>query len=88
MGVNFSPLLQHAHVFGILQEVGGEYEVVQALILAENDLLITAFPFLFPLVHVKDVMANLHHTVHVVGIDHRGHVVFYGDVADEFVDDQ
>jgi len=36
--------------------------------------LVRSFPFLMPLVHVHDMIPDLHYAVHIVGIDHRGDI--------------
>ena len=78
--------LEHAHVLGVLEELGGEDEFVEPLVLAEDDLPVAALPFLVALVHVEDSVADLHHAVHVVRVHDRGDVEIRGDLADELVD--
>jgi hypothetical protein len=84
--INLSANFQHSHVFCILQEIGCKDEVVQFFVFTENNFLAVSFPFFFSLVHVKDSVANFHHTVHVMGIDDSGDIVFCGDFPDQFVD--
>ena len=40
------------------------------------------------LIDIDDAITNSHYGVHVVGIDYGGHVVFCGDVMNQFVDNQ
>ena len=76
--VYLARLFQHAHVFGILQKLGSENEFIQPLIFAENDLFVAAFPGFLSLVHVNDMITDLHHTVHVMCIHDGGDIEFRG----------
>ena len=58
------------------------------LVFAEYNLLIIAFPLFQALVHINDMIAYFHHTVHIMGIDHCGDVVFFRDFFNQFVDEQ
>ena len=62
-------------------------EVVQLLDAGVENLVAAAFPLLVPLVDKNDFVANLHHGVHIVGVDDGGDIVFDGDFFDKIVDD-
>src|SRR6218665_46182 len=79
---------QHSYFLSVPQEVGGEDEFVETFVLGEDYFFVTSFPFLVALVHIKDIITDLHYAVHVVGIDHGGNVVFRGHFLDKFVDHQ
>jgi len=74
--------------FDFLQQIRSEYEVVQTLVCGREYLVFGSFPFFMALVDKNDTVANSHHRIHVVGIDDGGHVVFGGDVVNQFVNDQ
>jgi hypothetical protein len=50
-------------------------EFIQFLILTENNFFVAAFPFFMAFVHVKDIITDLHHTIHVVRIYNGGSIV-------------
>jgi hypothetical protein len=79
---------QHTHVFGVSQKLRRENKIIEPLVFAEDDLLIISFPFFFALVHVNDIISYFHHTVHVVGVNHSGDVVFNRYFLYQFVNDQ
>jgi hypothetical protein len=76
---DFAGFFQHTHILGILQKFGGEYELVEPLIFTEYDLPVIALPFLIALVHVQDIIADLHHTVHIMRVYHGGHIKLFGN---------
>ena len=53
-----------------------------------SESITSSFPFLTTLVDVKDVFANAHYGVHVVGIDDSRRVKLPSDVVNEVVDDE
>ena len=53
----------------------------EQLVLGEDDVFLGAFPLFQSLVHVDDVITDLHHTVHVVRINYRGNVVIFRDLC-------
>jgi hypothetical protein len=38
------------------------------------------------LVHINDMITDLHHAVHIVGVDHGGDLVLVCDLIDKFID--
>lgn len=70
------------------QELWSKYEIIQSLVFTEDDFLVRAFPFLIALVHVEDIIADFHDTVHVMGIDHSSDIIFDRNLFNEFVDDE
>jgi hypothetical protein len=77
--------LQLADLFSFPEELGGKDEVIQPLILAENNILIASFPLFQPLVHIYNMIAAFHNGVHVVGIDNRSDIVFFGQLSDQLI---
>ena len=51
-----------------------------------QDGVTVALPYHFSLIYETDPVPYLKDGVHVMGVDHRGHVEFPGKVADEAVD--
>ena len=79
-------------VFGSLldlaEEVGSEDEIVEQLVVGLHHLVLRALPGGVAFVNEKDVLADAHHGVHVVGVDDGGGIELLRDVVDEFVDDE
>ena len=65
---------------------GGEDEIVKLLVVGMKNLILGALPPLFALMDIDNLVANLHHGVHIVGIDNGGYVVLNCDVVNEVVD--
>lgn len=70
------------------EEVGSKNKVVEQFVVRVHHFVLRAFPFLTTLVDVKDVFANAHYGVHVVGIDDGRRVKLPSDVVNEVVDDE
>ena len=86
--VFFFLLLSFVFFFHFFQKVGSENEVVQSLVGCIEDFVLGTFPFFMALIDINDAITNSHYGVHVVGIYNGGHVVFCGDVMNQFVDNQ
>jgi hypothetical protein len=80
--------LHHPHVFSSLEELGGENEIVQLLVAAEDNVLIGAFPLLIALVEIHDMVADLHNAVHIMGDHYSSTVVFLGQFPDQLVNEE
>ena len=73
------------HLLGAFCHSRGEDKVVELLILGVEDIILGALPPLLALVDVDNLVANLHHRVHIVGVDDGGDVILDGDVVDEVI---
>ena len=81
------PFFQHPHLLGIAEEeVEAKMNSFNRLFLQKMISFVGAFPFL-ALVHIEDIVADFHHTVHIVGWTT---VVILNSVVifDQLVDDQ
>ena len=72
---------------GALGHRRGEDKVVQLAVLGVEDALLGPLPPLAAVVDVDDLLADLHHGVHVVRVDDRRDVVLLRDLVDQVVDD-
>ena len=52
-----------------------------------QDVVLRPLPPLTAVVDVYNFLADLHHGVHVVGVDDRRDAVLLGDLVDQVVDD-
>ena len=75
-------------LFELARQVGSEDEVVQGLVVRGDDFALGALPLFDALFNEDDVVADVHHGVHVVGVDDGRHVVLHGDVVDKVVDEK
>ena len=73
-------------LFHLSEQVGGEDEVVERFVVGGDDLLFRALPLLNALFDEDDVVADVDHRVHVVGVDYGRHLILHGDVVDQVVD--
>ena len=65
-----------------LEEWRGKYERLQVFIGAFQYLLIVSVPLKSSFVKEADIFADFHYRVHIVCIDNRGNVIFFGDITD------
>ena len=72
-------------VFYLLEQTGGEYEIIERLVRGGEDAFLVAYPFPVSLVNEYDIFADTQHGVHVVGVDDCCYVILVGDVVEEFV---
>ena len=80
------PLFVCNHILPyLLEKVGCKYKIVQRLALGGKNILFGTDPLLMALVQENNILPNTHYRVHVVRIDDSGHVVFFGNVADQFI---
>lgn len=64
-----------------------EDKIVQLFYPGVGDVVFVAFPELLPFVDEEDLFADPHYGVHVVGYDDGGHIVVFGEILDEVVDE-
>jgi hypothetical protein len=64
----------------------GKNKVVQFFVLGFQYFVFCTGPFFFAITDKKDRFANFNHRVHIVGVDDGGHLKFFGERLDEFVD--
>lgn len=98
--ISFSSSFSNLHIFtfsnslsalrrlDFLEEVAGEDEVVQSLVLGLIYGVFRALPFHLALFEEDDMVANLEDGVHVVRVDDGADIVFGGDLVDELVYDE
>ena len=77
----------NARRLGALGHGRGEDEIVQFRIVGVQDIVLGPLPPLAAVVDVYDLLADLHHGVHVVRIDDRRDAVLLGDLVDQVIDD-
>ncbi len=66
------------------EQVGREDEIVQRLVSIRGDyLLFCSLPFLHAFLNKDDIITNIHHGVHVVGIDNGRHIVLHRKIIDQ-----
>ena len=58
------------------------------MVVGGDDLIFRALPLLHALLDEDDVVADVHHGVHVVGVDHGGHLILHRDVVNQVVDQE
>ena len=68
-------------LFDLAEEVGSEDEVVEQFVVGLHHLVLRALPGGVAFVNEKDVLADAHHGVHVVGVDDGRDVEFVGDAV-------
>ena len=59
-------------------QVGGKYEIIQLPVLSIQDVVPGAFPPLLTIIKKNDFIADLHHRVHVMGVDDGGGLKIFG----------
>ena len=73
--------------FGSFCHCRGEDKVVQLLIIGLQNVIFRAFPPLLALVDIYNLLANLHHRVHIVSIDDGGNIVLLRNALDKVIND-
>ena len=74
-------------IFHLLEQAGGEYEIIERFISCGEDALFVTYPFSVALVNEDDVFTDTEYRVHIVSVDDGGDVVFVGDIMKELVDE-
>ena len=84
--VNLPFLLEHFYFFYFPEQVGRKDEIVQRLVIRGDYLLFCSLPFLHAFLNKDDIITNIHHGVHVVGIDNGRHIVLHRNVVNQIID--
>ena len=86
--VNLPFLLEHFYFFYFPEQVGRKDEIVQRLVIRGDYLLFCPLPFLHAFLNKDDIITNIHHGVHVVGIADGRDVVFFGNAVEQVIYDK
>ena len=76
------------HFSYLAEQIRGEDKIIQPFIGSSKHIIFCPFPFFMPLVDVENTVTDSHYGVHIVGIDNGCHVVFSGNVVNQFIDNQ
>ena len=76
------------HFSYLAEQIRGEDKIIQPFIGSSKHIIFCPFPFFMPLVDVENTVTDSHYGVHIVGIDNGCHVVFSGNVVNQFIDKQ
>lgn len=68
----------------LLEQVGRKDEIVQRLVIRGDYLLFCSLPFLHAFLN-RSIITNIHHGVHVVGIDNGRHIVLHRNVVNQII---
>lgn len=72
----------------LLEQVAGEDEVNELLVVGVDHLSVCALPTLFTLVDINYVFTDAHHGVHIVGVYYCCDVVLFGNSVEQFIDNE
>ena len=78
-------LLEHFYFFYFPEQVGRKDEIVQRLVRVIT-CSFCSLPFLHAFLNKDDIITNIHHGVHVVGIDNGRHIVLHRNVVNQIID--
>ena len=73
-------------VSDLLEERRGKNEILEGFILRGQYLIITAFPGQVAIVQEGYIVPDLHHGVHIMGIDDSRDIILDRDIMDQLVD--
>lgn len=78
-------LVLHNISLHFLEQIVGEYELVEGFVGCMIYLVHISDPFTVTLIDEDNILTYAEHRVHVVGVDYGRDIVFVGDVGEELV---
>ena len=79
--------MAHDVGFDFLEKIIGKDKFVESLVGRLIDLVHVTDPLAVAFIDEDDVLTYTEHRVHVVGVDDGGYVVFVGNIAQEFINE-
>ena len=70
----------------LFKEFGGKNKVIEFFVVAGENIIFVSFPPFVTLVNENDFIADFHHRIHIMGVNHRGNIKLDGDFAYQVVD--